>query len=96
MSTNDLELTLSLIHSLEEQREEITAQIEALKDSVKSEMTAQSTDKLTVGNFRVSWTKYWRRVFDTTAFRREHKELYENYVTTKPASFFRVSEGGVE
>ena len=96
MTTSELELKLSLISSLEAQRDEINEQIDALKDRVKAEMAAQCTDKITAGNFRASWTKYWRRVFDTTAFRREHKELYDSYVTPKPASIFRISAGGEE
>ena len=90
MCSNELEIKLSLIHQLEAQRDELIDQIDALKDSVKAEMAERKADKITAGNFHACWPKFWKTVFDTTAFKRDHSELYDKYTIQRPGSSFRV------
>lgn len=89
MSNNELLITINLIKQLELQKSDIDAQLEALKDSIKAEMTAQDTSSLRVGNFKVIWDAYTSHRFDTSTFKVEHSDLYKQY--SKPVQVKRFS-----
>ena len=79
MGNNELIWRLKLIKQLEIQKEELETQIEALKDSVKAEMSAQNITLLNAGVYSVSWKSYVTHRFDATTFKAEHSDLYEKY-----------------
>ena len=86
MRSDDLLLRLNLL--LELQRRELEAQIEAIKDSVKAEMIARSTDEIHVGSYNVSWKSYTVHRFDTSSFKAEHSDLYSQYSKPTEAKRF--------
>lgn len=90
MGNNELLIKLELIRALEAQQYELQEQIDALKDCVKAEMAARGVDKLSVGTYRVAWTKFTSHRFDTNAFRAEHKDIYDKYVREVEATRFTV------
>ena len=53
-------------------------------------MAARGVDKLSVGTYRVAWTKFTSHRFDTNAFRAEHKDIYDKYVREVEATRFTV------
>jgi len=77
------------LKELEVMAAEVAAEIEALKDCVKAEMTARGTDEIAVDVFTVRWTPVISNRFDSAAFRQEHAELYKQY--TKPVETRRFS-----
>ena len=79
MGNTEVQVTIEMIIRLELQKEDICNQIDALKDKLKAEMTAQSVEQLRAGLHQVSWTTYKSRRFDTTAFKAEHAELYDEF-----------------
>ena len=79
MSDADVLWRLEIIKRLEFQQKELVAQIETLKDEVKSEMTARGVDDLTLGALRVVWKSQTARVFDSQAFKADYADLYEQY-----------------
>ena len=92
MGSQELKLKLELIRKLEAEQAELSAQIEALKDSVKAEMVEQGLSSMTLGTYRVSWTKYVSRRFDVSEFRKAHEDMYVKYVKPVEASRFTVRE----
>ncbi len=92
MGSQELKLKLELIRKLEAEQAELSAQIEALKDSVKAEMVEQGLSSMTLGTYRVSWTKYVSRRFDVSEFRKAHEDMYAEYVKPVEASRFTVRE----
>ena len=91
MGTQELAMKLELIHALKEQKAEITEQITALEDSIKSEMDANGVSSLTVGKCTAKYTRYFSERFDSKAFKADHEELYVEYTKPVPASRFTVS-----
>ena len=91
MEREELLLKLELIHTLEEQQEELSEQIETLQDSVKAEMSRRGVDKLVAGLYRASWTKDRTTRFDVTRFKSEHKNTYEEYLKPTLGTRFTVS-----
>lgn len=50
-------------------------EIEALKDEIKTEMSAQGVDKLSTNLFSVYWNRFDTKRFDSKAFRETHAAL---------------------
>lgn len=74
-------------------QEELTAQIEELKDALKEYMTDENLEEILGENGEhVVWRPVISNRFDTTAFKKsEWGELYKEYskpTTTKPFKFF--------
>ena len=88
MRSDDLLLRLNLLNQLELQRRELEAQIEAIKDSVKAEMITRNTDEIHVGSYNVSWKYYTHPYFDTSSFKAEHGDLYNQYSKSTKARRF--------
>ena len=88
MRSNQLLMRLDLLKQLEIQQKELEAQIEAIKDSIKAEMTAHNTDEIFIGTYSVSWKSYTSHRFDSSAFKAEHGDLYKQYTKTIEAKRF--------
>jgi len=91
MSQNDLLAKVTELKELKVLAEEIADQIAALEEAVKAEMTAQETDKLLIGTFKVTWTKYTSNRFDSKTFKVDHADLYQQYLKEVPAQRFAVA-----
>ena len=60
-----------------------------LRDSIKAEMLEQNTEELEAGQYIIRWTSVLTNRFDTTAFKKEHNDLYKEF--TKQTSSKRFS-----
>ena len=89
MSQNELVSKVQQLNEWEELMEEARAEAEALRDAIKAEMLAQNTEELTAGAYIIRWTSVLSNRFDTTAFKREHGDLYRQF--TKQVSSRRFS-----
>ena len=69
--------------------EEAKAEAEALRDSIKAEMLQQNTEELEAGAYIVRWTSVLSQRFDTTALKKSHGDMYQEY--TKQVSSRRFS-----
>lgn len=74
-------------------QEELDAQIDSLKDEIKSYMTAENLEELLGENGeKVYWKAQIQNRFDSTAFKKsEWGELYKMYqkpCETRPFKFF--------
>lgn len=89
MSQNELVSKIQQLNEWEELMEEARAEAETLRDAIKAEMLAQNTEELTAGAYIIRWTSVLSNRFDTTAFKREHGDLYRQF--TKQVSSRRFS-----
>lgn len=89
MSTVELTSKIRELKELQQLIEEAAAESEAIKDTIKAEMTARDTTELTVDVFKVRWTPVKSSRFDSTAFKATHAELYAQYTKqTETRRFF--------
>lgn len=79
MSTTELTSKIENIKTLQTMIDELTAEMEAAKDEVKSEMNAQGVDEMTVSCFKVRYKEVQSNRFDSTAFKQTYAELYAQY-----------------
>ena len=90
MANKELIKTVEEIKELEELLEEVKANIEDLKDTIKTEMLKKGTEELDLdGRYIIRWTSQLKSVFDTKRFKEENKDLYLSF--TKEVSSKRFS-----
>ncbi len=91
MSNQDLLQKVTELKELKVMAEELADQIAAIEGEIKDEMTAQGTDKLLIGAFKVTWTKYTSKRLDSKAIKAELPDIYERYSVTTEARRFCVA-----
>ena len=67
------------------------AEAEALRDTIKQQMLAADTETLEAGAYIVRWTSVLTQRFDSTAFKREHSELYKEFTKQTASRRFSIS-----
>jgi len=70
---------------------EIEAEITAIEDTIKAEMTARDTEEMIVDVFKVRWVSYTSSRVDTTALKNALPEIAERFTKTTAAKRFTVS-----
>ena len=91
MSLNELEVDVEKMQEWEELAEQARAEAEAIRDRIKGEMLSRDTEELIAGRFIVRWTSVLTNRFESTAFKREHGDLYKDYVKQVSSKRFSVA-----
>lgn len=91
MSTNEMESKIAKLQEWETIIEEAKAEAEALKDEIKSEMIARETEEMEAGRFICRWTSVLSNRFDTTAFKKEHADMYKQYTKQTTSRRFSIA-----
>ena len=90
MSNNELETKIRKMQEWEQLAAAAKAEADALRDEIKAEMLTNKTEEMTAGRFIVRWTSVLSNRFDTTAFKREHAEMYRLYTKQTASRRFSV------
>lgn len=91
MSKNELIAKIELLNEYEAMLEEIKAEAEALRDSIKSEMNEQNTEEMVVGKYIIRWTSVLSNRFDATAFKKVMPDVYKAYTKQIASRRFTIS-----
>ena len=91
MSTNELTGKVRELKELKAMAEELAAEISAIEDTIKAEMTARDTDEMTVDVFNIRWKKVVSSRFDTIAFKKAMPELAERFTKQTESRRFSVA-----
>lgn len=70
---------------------EAAAEIESLKDSIKREMENRGVEEIEAGQYIARFTTVLSNRFDTTAFKREHGEMYKMYTKQTTSRRFSIA-----
>ena len=91
MSTIEMESKVAKLQEWEALAEEERQEAEALRDEIKAEMLARETEEMEAGRFIVRWTSILSNRFDTTAFKKEHSEMYKQYTKQTASKRFSIA-----
>ena len=91
MSRNEIIAKIEALTEWEAVIEEAKAEAEAVRDSIKAEMMERNTEELEAGQYIVRWTSILSNRFDTTAFKREHGDLYQAFTKQSASRRFTIS-----
>ena len=91
MSTSEITSKVRELKELKAMLAEIEAAIDTIEDEIKAEMTARNTEEMSVDVYKVRWTKVTSSRFDTSAFKKTHAELYNQYTKQTETRRFCVA-----
>ena len=91
MSRNELINKIEQLKEWEAILEEAQAEVETLRDCIKAQMLAEDTEELAVGAYIVRWTSVLSNRFDSTAFKKEHAELYKSFTKQVASKRFSIA-----
>ena len=85
---------LSKVKALQEWQallEEATAEIESLKDAIKTEMNARGVEEMDLGDQIVRWTTVQSFRLDTTSLKKYHPYVYLQYIKQVTSRRFTIT-----
>ena len=91
MSVNEMDSKIKELRELRRMADELAAEIEAIQDSIKQEMTAREVDELSGSDWKVTWKLVKSRRFNSTAFKKTHADLYDQYFSETATRRFTVA-----
>lgn len=91
MSTINIEKNIKDFKELQRMSEEIAAEMEAIKDKIKAEMSERGTDEIITGEYKIRYKTVKSSRFDTKAFKEAHKDLYSAFVKDNITTRFTIA-----
>lgn len=79
MSIHELEAKAAELMEIRAQIEELEAEKAALEDLIKAAMADAGREEMKAGAYSLSWKTVTSRRFDSSAFKKDHAELAEQY-----------------
>ena len=91
MSTNELSSKIEALREWENVIAEAQAEAEAIRDSLKAEMTQRDVEELEAGQYIIRWTSVLSQRFDTTAFKKVMPDVYKAYTKQVASRRFSIA-----
>ena len=91
MSKIELLAKIELLNKYEALMEEIKAEADKVRNSIKAEMEARGVEELIAGQYIVRYTSVLSNRFDSTAFKKVMPELYKAYTKQTASRRFTIS-----
>jgi len=90
MNREELQRQVKELKELKLMQEEVQAEITAIEDRLKAEMTAQNVTELHAGIFKVRWVEVTSNRFDTTSFKKIYADLYNQFLRKTNSRRFSI------
>lgn len=91
MNKQELEKQVTELKELKVMAEELQAEITAIEDKIKAEMTEQNVSELQVGIFKIRWTPITSNRFDSKAFQSKYADLYKQFSKVIESKRFTIA-----
>ena len=91
MSINEMDAKAAEYFALQEQIEQLQAEAEAIKDSLKAVMVDRATEELEGHGWRATWHNTVTNRFDSSAFKRAHADLYTAFCKPTTGTRFTLN-----
>ena len=80
MCKMDMIKKIEELQSWENLMEEAKAEIESIKDTIKTEMLKENSEEMEVGKYIVRYTNVTSNRFDSASFKKALPEIYKIYL----------------
>ena len=91
MSKIELLAKIELLNKYEAMMEELKAEADTIRNSIKAEMEAREVEELIAGQYIVRYTSILSNRFDSTAFKKVMPEIYKAYTKQISSRRFTIS-----
>jgi predicted phage-related endonuclease len=82
---------IELLNKYEAMMEEIKAEADRVRNSIKAEMEAREVEELIAGQYIIRWTSVLSQRFDTTGFKKTHADLYKEFTKQIASRRFSIA-----
>lgn len=91
MKNQEIRNTVAELQELYTAQDLLKAQIAERESLIKEEMEARETEELNLGNIIIRFTSILSNRFDTTAFKKLHKDLYNEFIKQVASRRFSIA-----
>lgn len=91
MSKIELLAKIELLNKYEAMMEELKAEADTIRNTIKAEMDAREVEELIAGQYIVRYTAVLSNRFDSTAFKKVMPEIYKAYTKQVSSRRFTIS-----
>lgn len=91
MSKIELLAKIELLNKYEAMMEELKAEADTVRNTIKAEMEAREVEELIAGQYIVRYTAVLSNRFDSTAFKKVMPEIYKAYTKQVSSRRFSIS-----
>ena len=91
MSKIELLARIELLNKYEAMMEELKAEADTIRNSIKAEMETREVEELIAGQYIVRYTSVLSNRFDSTAFKKVMPEIYKAYTKRVSSRRFTIS-----
>ena len=91
MSKIELLAKIELLNRYETMMEELKAEADKVRNTIKAEMEAREVEELEAGQYIIRYTSDLSNRFDSTAFKKVMPELYKAYTKQTASRRFTIS-----
>ena len=91
MSLNEMITKIEALQEMEAFMEEIKAEAESLRDTIKADMMEKGLEEMEAGKYIIRWTPVLSNRFDTTGFKKAYGDLYKAYTKQTASRRFTIS-----
>lgn len=91
MSKIELLAKIELLNKYEAMMEELKAEADTIRNTIKAEMEAREVEELIAGQYIVRYTAVLSNRFDSTAFKKVMPDIYKAYTKQVSSRRFSIS-----
>ena len=91
MSKIELLAKIELLSRYEAMMDELKAEADKVRDSIKAEMEAREVEELIAGQYIIRWTSVLSQRFDSTSFKKVLPDLYKAYTKQVSSRRFTIT-----
>ncbi len=91
MSKFELLAKVELLNKYEAMIEELKAEADTVRNSIKAEMEARDVEELIAGQYIIRYTAVLSNRFDSTAFKKVLPDLYKAYTKQVSSRRFTIT-----
>ncbi len=91
MSKNEMICKIESLKEWENLLDEAQAQVEALKDELKFELTDRGVEELEAGQYIIRYTNVLSNRFDSSSFKKVYGELYKAFTKQVASKRFSIA-----
>lgn len=91
MSKIELLAKIELLNKYETMMEELKAEADTIRNTIKAEMEAREVEELIAGQYIVRYTAVLSNRFDSTAFKKVMPDIYKAYTKQVSSRRFSIS-----
>ena len=91
MTNQEMLKKIRELKELKAMADELAAEITAIEDAIKAELTAKNVEEMQVDVFKVRYKTVISSRFDSKAFKATHAELYDQYTKQTASKRFSIA-----